>query len=51
MLWYLSFSLPVLFYNGFSVELSKIEANIERDREKEVEDNMSTLYSLNWPKF
>ena len=28
----------------FSVELSKFEANIERDREEEVEDNMSTLF-------
>ena len=34
----------MLFYNGFSVELSKFEANIERDREKEVEDNMSMLF-------
>ena len=38
----LSFSLPMLFCNGFSVELSKFEANIERDGEKEVE--MSTLF-------
>ena len=44
LLWYLSFSLPMLFYNGFSVKLSKFEANIERDREKEVEDNMSMLF-------
>ena len=43
-LWYLSFSLPVLFHNGFSVELSKFEANIERDKEKEVEHNMSTIF-------
>ena len=28
----------------FPVELSKFEANIERDREEEVEDNMSTLF-------
>ena len=28
----------------FSVELAKFEANIERDREKEVEDNMSMLF-------
>ena len=34
----------MLFYNGFSVKLSKFEANIERDREEEVEDNMSTLF-------
>ena len=44
LLWYLSFSLPMLFCNGFSVELSKIEANIERDRKKEVEHNMSTIF-------
>ena len=34
----------MLFCNGFSVELSKFEANIERDRKKEVEHNMSTLF-------
>ena len=34
----------MLFCNGFSVELSKFEANIENDREKEVEQNMSTLF-------
>ena len=34
----------MLFCNGVSVELSKFEANIERDREKEVEHNMSTLF-------
>ena len=44
LLWYLSFSLPMLFCNGFSVELSKFEANIERDREKEVEHNISTIF-------
>ena len=44
LLWYLPFSLPVLFCNGFSVELSKFKANIERDREKEVEHNMWTLF-------
>ena len=36
----------MLFCNGFSVELSKFEANIERNREKDVEHkehNMSTL--------
>ena len=44
LLWYLSFSLPMLFCNGFSVELSKFEANIERDRKKEVEHNMSTIF-------
>ena len=40
----LSFSLPMLFSNGFSMELSKFEVNIERDGEKEVEHNMSTLF-------
>jgi len=30
--------------NGFSVELSTFETNIERDREKKVEHNMSTLF-------
>ena len=37
----------MLFCNRFSVELSKFEANIERNREKEVEHkehNMSTLF-------
>ena len=34
----------MLFCNGFSVELSKFEANIERDRKKEVEHNMSTIF-------
>ena len=34
----------MLFCNGFLVELSKFEANIERDREKGVEPNMSTLF-------
>ena len=34
----------MLFYNGFLVELSKFEANIERDSEKGVEQNMSTLF-------
>ena len=34
----------MLFCNGFSVELSKFEANVERDREKEVEHNMSTIF-------
>ena len=34
----------MLFHNGFSVELSKFEANIERDKEKEVEHNMSTIF-------
>ena len=34
----------MLFCNGFLVELSKFEANIERDREKGVEQNMSTLF-------
>ena len=34
----------MLFCNGFSVEFSKFEANIERDREKEVEYNMSTIF-------
>ena len=40
----LSFSLPMLFSNCFSMELSKVEVNIERDGEKEVEHNMSTLF-------
>ena len=31
-------------WNGFFVELSKFEANIEKDREKGVEQNMSTLF-------
>ena len=44
LLWYLSFSLPTLFCNGFSVKLYKFEANIERDKEKEVEHNISTLF-------
>ena len=44
LLLYLSFSLPMLFCNGFSVELSKFKANIERDRKKEVEHNMSTTF-------
>ena len=34
----------MLFFNGLSVDfMSKFEANIERDREKEVE-HMSTLF-------
>ena len=40
LLWYLPFLLPVLFSNDFSAELSKFKANIERNREKEVEHNM-----------
>ena len=40
----LPFSLPMLFSNGFSMELSKVAVNIERDGEKEVEHNMSTLF-------
>ena len=43
LLWYLSFSLPMLFCNGFPVELSKFEANIDGEREKEVE-HMSTFF-------
>ena len=34
----------MLICNGFLVELSKFEANIEKDREKGVEQNMSTLF-------
>ena len=34
----------MLFCNGFLVELSKFEVNIERDGEKGVEQNMSTLF-------
>ena len=36
----------MLISNGFSVELSNFEANIERKREKEVdrENSMSTLF-------
>ena len=34
----------MLFCNGFLLELSKFEANIERDSEKGVEQNMSTLF-------
>ena len=33
----------MLYSNGFSVELSSFEANIEKERGKEVERNMSTL--------
>ena len=40
---YLSFSLPMLFCNYFSVELSKFEVSIERDREKEAEHNILQL--------
>ena len=36
----------MLFCNDFSVEVSKFEAIFERDREKEVEHNMSTLLLL-----
>ena len=32
----------MLFYNGFSVELSKFENNIERRREKDVEHSLLT---------
>ena len=34
----------MLFCNGFSVELSKFEHNIERRREKDVEHSLSTLF-------
>ena len=34
----------MLFCNGFSVELSKFEPNIERRREKDVEHSFSTLF-------
>ena len=44
LLWYLSFSVPMLFCNGSSVKLSKFEAIIERNREKWVEQNVSTLF-------
>ena len=41
----LSFSLPIVLCNDFSVELSNnFEANIEREREKEVHHNMSTFF-------
>ena len=40
-----AFSLPMLFCNRFSVDLSKLEANIE-EREKEVKHSMSTLFLL-----
>ena len=40
-----AFFLPVLFWNRFSVDLSKFEANIE-EREKEVKHSMSTLFLL-----
>ena len=40
-----AFSLPMLFCNRFSVDLSKFEANIE-EREKEVKNSMSTLFLL-----
>ena len=40
----LYFPLPVSFSNGFSLELSKFEVSIERDGEKEVEHNISTLF-------
>ena len=33
----------MLYSNGFSVELSSFEANIEKEGGKEVERNMSTL--------
>ena len=33
-LWYLPFSLPMLFCNAFLVKLSKFQANIERERKK-----------------
>ena len=34
----------MLFCNGFSVEFSKFEPNIERRREKDVEHSLSTLF-------
>ena len=40
LLKYLSVFLPLLFCNGFSVELYNFQANIERGREKEVLHNM-----------
>ena len=36
----------MLFCNDFSVELSKFKANIERNREKEVEHNMNVIPSI-----
>ena len=49
---YLPFSIPILFFNGFAVELSNFEANIEREREKDVEHNATCQrYSFNLPKF
>ena len=40
-----AFCLPMLFWNRFSVDLSKFEANFE-EREKEVKHSMSTLFLL-----
>ena len=46
LLWYLpSLFQYMLFWNRFSVDLSKFEANIE-EREKEVKHSMSTLFLL-----
>ena len=46
LLWYLpSLFQYMLFWNRFSVDLSKFEANIE-EREKEVKQSMSTLFLL-----
>ena len=46
---YISFSLPMLFWNGFLVELSKFEANIQR-KEKRRSSTTCQRYSFNWPK-
>ena len=38
-----AFLLSMLFCNGFSAELSNFETNIERERQKDVEENLATL--------
>ena len=45
----LSFSLPMLFSNCFSMELSKFEVNIERNGEKDCPaQHVNVIPSLNW---
>ena len=43
LFWYLSFSLPMLFCNGFSMICPSSRSTLKADGEKEVEHNMSTL--------
>ena len=44
LLWYLTFSLPILFCEGFLEELSNFLANIEREKENDVKHNISMLF-------